>query len=235
MTATLSTCPSFIDLRPLAAAARPSADPFGKGRTLLPLREAPVEVGAIALEAGAGATPPLSGDWWLIAEAGTVTLAGAGGTVMLSGAQSCVVRDGTALAWSAPAGAALVFMRYTGGTGGPGLVPIDPAAELAPSNPPLADLLVGETPFCRNNTMHRSADGTFTCGVWDSTPYHRRAMRYAHFELMYLLEGAVTFVDETAQTRTFRAGELFLVEQGASCSWDSREHVAKIFAIYRPA
>ena len=107
-------------------------------------------------------------------------------------------------------------------------------AELAPSGAPLAELLVGTTPSCRNHTAFRSADGEFTCGVWDSTPYHRRAMRYGHFELMVLLRGAVTFVDERERTRTFRAGDVFLVEQGASCSWDSREEVAKIYAIYRP-
>ncbi|HKT75317.1 MAG TPA: hypothetical protein VJQ78_01200 [Sphingobium sp.] len=28
---------------------------------------------------------------------------------------------------------------------------------------------------------------------------------------------------------------MFLVEQGAHCSWDSREHVKKVYAIYRPA
>ncbi|MFV4725635.1 cupin domain-containing protein, partial [Mycobacterium tuberculosis] len=88
-------------------------------------------------------------------------------------------------------------MAYTAGAGAPAAaVPVDLAAELAPSGAPLAELLIGPTPSCRNHTDYRSADGTFTCGVWDSTPYHRRAMRYAHFELMVLLKGSVTFVDE---------------------------------------
>ena len=47
-------------------------------------------------------------------------------------------------------------------------------------------------PSCRNFTDYRSADGEFVCGTWDSTPYHRRAMFYRHYELMYLLEGSVT-------------------------------------------
>jgi uncharacterized cupin superfamily protein len=59
-------------------------------------------------------------------------------------------------------------------------------------------------------------------------------MRYPHYELMHLLEGSVTFVDETGRTATFSRGDIFLVEQGARCSWESREQVAKVYAIYRP-
>ena len=46
-------------------------------------------------------------------------------------------------------------------------------------------------------------------------------MLYRHYELMHLLEGSVTLVDETGRTGTFVRGDIFLVEQGARCSWDS--------------
>jgi uncharacterized cupin superfamily protein len=45
----------------------------------------------------------------------------------------------------------------------------------------------------------------------------------------------VTFVDETGRAGTFAQGDIFLVEQGATCSWESREQVAKVYVIYRPA
>jgi uncharacterized cupin superfamily protein len=54
-------------------------------------------------------------------------------------------------------------------------------------------------------------------------------------ELMYLLEGSVTFVDETGRSGTFSKGDIFLIEQKASCTWESRENVAKLYVIYRPA
>ena len=60
-------------------------------------------------------------------------------------------------------------------------------------------------------------------------------MPYRHFELMHLLAGSVTFVDGAGRSGTFRKGDSFLIEQHAQCSWESREHAAKIFAIYRPA
>ena len=52
---------------------------------------------------------------------------------------------------------------------------------------------------------------------------------------MVLLEGAVTLEDETGASHTFRQHDIFVVEQGARCSWDSREHVKKVYAIVRPA
>ena len=235
--ATLSDCPTFINLAAFAAAApeAPGADPFGADRRLVPLRTAPVEVGSIRLGAGAGTVAAAAGDLFLVAASGEVTLTSAIGTVRLTAGESCVIAADTAFEWAAPGAAALVFMRHVAGAGAaPGIVPIAADAELAPSGAPLAQLLVGETPSCRNHTTFRSADGEFTSGVWDSTPYHRRAMRYGHFELMVLLRGAVTFVDELEQAGTFGAGDIFLIEQGASCSWDSREDVAKIYAIYRP-
>ncbi|VWB24450.1 cupin [Burkholderia latens] len=127
-------------------------------------------------------------------------------------------------------------MRYQNGGSADGtIVPIDGAPQLAPSGAPLAELLLTPTPQCRNQTDYRSADGQFTCGTWDSTPYHRTAMLYHHYELMYLLEGSVTFVDEAGRRATFSRGDIFLVEQGAKCSWESLGHVAKVYAIFRPA
>ncbi|CAN7633919.1 cupin domain-containing protein [Trinickia sp. LjRoot230] len=59
-------------------------------------------------------------------------------------------------------------------------------------------------------------------------------MSYPHYELMHLLDGRVTLMDETGRAGTFSRGDVFLVEQHARCSWDSRENVAKVYAIYRP-
>ncbi len=60
-------------------------------------------------------------------------------------------------------------------------------------------------------------------------------MFFRHYELMYLLEGSVTFEDETGRSGTFSRGDILIIEQHAQCSWESREHVAKVYANYRPA
>ncbi|MEO7657048.1 MAG: cupin domain-containing protein [Sphingomicrobium sp.] len=234
----LSDCPTFIDLRDFASngVARVQGDPFGLGRNLLPIRPAPVEIGSIHLDAGVGSAAAMPGDNFLVVVSGEVTLTTPSDTVRLRSGESCVIGSGTAFDWVAPVATVLVFMRYLGtAKAAPGIIAIDAAAQLTPSGAPLAELLVGETPSCRNHTSFTSADGEFMCGVWDSTPYYRRSMGYRHFELMVLLDGSVTFVDELKHSRTYSKGDIFLIEQGAHCSWESREDVAKIYAIYRPA
>lgn len=243
---TAPTVPTFIDLRefeqdkrqgtPLIAAA--GEDRFLRSRRLLDLPPGPVTAGVIALEAGTGAVQAQPADEFIIVCSGTLTLTQAqlGRTVVLGPDNSAVIQHGAEFSWSARGPLSVIFMRYAGSQpDGRAIVPIREHAPLAPSSPPLPELLVSSTPSCRSHADHRSADSVFSCGVWDSTPYHRRAMVYRHHELMYLIEGSVTFVDETGRSGTFSKGDIFLVEQGAQCSWDSREQVAKVFAIYRPA
>ena len=227
-------CPTFIDLRAFAAQRpiAPGKDPFGADRRILPLSGGPVEAGCFDLAAGEGAAAEAPGDCWMIVADGAVSI---GGASMQPG-DSWVVRGGSAFTWSASAPATLIYLRHLSGAAqGGGITAIDTTAELAPSNPPLTDLLIGETPSCRSHNTFRSDDGEFTCGVWDSTAYHRRPMHYRHIELMYLLEGSVTFVDAAGREQMFAKNDIFIVEQGAECSWESRQHVAKVFALYRPA
>lgn len=213
---------SFRDLRAFAAAATIPADthgdPYLVSRAALDLPQGPVSVSLVVLPQGRGRVDILPDDEFLI---------------LLEGA---LILEGTGFTWSSREGSRLIALRRNGSPAGtPAIIPIDESAPLEPSGAPLAELLVGATPNCRNFTDYRSGDGEFVCGTWDSTPYHRLSMPYRHYELMHLLEGSATFVDGDGREGTFREGDIFLIEQGAQCSWDSREHVKKVYAIYRPA
>lgn len=231
---------SFRDLRAFAEGATIPADthgdPYLASRAALDLPEGPVSVSLVALPQGRGRVEALPDDEFLILLDGALTLKGADSTTQLAASQSAVITKGTGFTWSSRDGARIITMRRNGSPSGtPAIIPIDESAPLEPSGAPLAELLVGPTPSCRNFTDYRSADTEFVCGTWDSTPYHRLSMPYRHYELMHLLEGSVTFIDGDGRTGTFRKGDIFLVEQGAHCSWESREHVKKVYAIYRPA
>lgn len=231
---------SFRDLRTFAEAAAlpPDAqgDAFLANRAALDLPEGPVSISLIVLPQGRGRVDALPDDEFLILLDGALSLETADGTRQIAADQSFVITKGTGFAWSSRDGARIITMRRIGSPdGSPAIIPIDHGAPVEPSGAPLAELLVGPTPSCRNFTDYRSADGEFVCGTWDSTPYHRLPMAYRHYELMHLLEGSVTFVDGDGREGTFRKGDIFLVEQGAHCSWDSRDQVKKVYAIYRPA
>ncbi len=243
--AAVQTTPrTFIDLRKfaqdksqgIALTASAGEDLFLSSRRLLDFPEGPVTAGAIALETGSGAVQSQPVDEFIIVCEGTLTLTQQDRTLVLGPDNSAVIQHGAEFSWSAQGPVSIIFMRYHGSQPGDrAIVPIKENPEMGPSGGPLAELLLTPAPACRNYTDHRSADGEFMCGTWDSTPYHRRAMSYRIYELMYLLEGSVTFVDETGRSGTFSRGDIFIVEQNSQCSWESREHVAKVYAIYRPA
>lgn len=232
------TVRSFVDLAAFAARCDlPGAGgngAWGANRELLELPAGPVTVAVLRLN-GKGEEAGLAADEFAIVLDGGLTLEQGGARMAVPARKSVVIPAGVPFAWTA-ADATVVVMRCASGpAGADAIVPVDEAAALVPSNPPLAELLIGPTPSCRNFTDYRSANGEFVCGTWDSTPYTRVAMPYRHYELMHLLEGAVTFVDGADRAATFREGDVFLVEQGAECSWESLVDVKKVYAIYRPA
>jgi uncharacterized cupin superfamily protein len=194
-----------------------------------------VSAGVIELTAGQGAVAALPADECLIVHDGQMTLTQVDVELTLEPGQAVLIPRGASFSWSAHGPVSLIFSRYNRSQTGNGrIIALQEAPLLKPSGPPALDLLTTPEPSCRNHTDYTSADGEFMCGTWDSTPYARRALFYRHYELMHLLEGSVDFVDETGRSRTFSKGDIFLVERGARCTWDSREHVAKVYVIYRP-
>lgn len=239
-----STPRTFIDLRKFAQDKNQGIplidvageDLFLSSRRLLDFPPGPVTAGAIALETGSGVVQAQPADEFIIVCKGTLTLTQQDHTLVLEPNNSAVIQHGAEFSWSTDGPVSVIFMRYHDSEPGDrAIVPIKENPKMGPSGGPLADLLITPAPVCRNYTDHTSADGVFICGTWDSTPYHRRPMSYRIYELMYLVEGSVTFVDETGRSGTFSRGDIFIIEQNAQCSWESREKVTKVYAIYRPA
>lgn len=205
-------------------------------RRRLPLPEGPVSVEVVELAAGDAGGAVLPGDEFVLVLRGDVRFEQAGTELFLKSGEAGVVLRDQPLTWRSEQGGELIVMRYKGGgAGAEAPVRIDTDAPLSPSNPPLAELLVGPTPECRNHADYRSRNGEFVCGTWASTPYHRRLMTFGHYELMRLLEGSVTFVDAAGREGRFSAGDVVLLEMGGGCSWESRVYVKKIYSYFRPA
>lgn len=221
-----------IDLRAYARTATSTKDWLG-GRQSPAFADPAAAVVAIA-PVGEGRVPPLPADEFVIVLDGELRIETARQMVVRAG-RSIVLPAGTGFAWRAAEGTRVVIVACPAASGAASeAVAIDENAPLQPSNPPLAGLLVGPTPSCRNHSDYRSANGEFVCGTWDSTPYHRRPMLYRHIELMHLLEGTVTFEDAFGSA-TFSKGDLVLAVRGAQCAWISEVHVKKVYATHKPA
>ncbi|MGY6770170.1 cupin domain-containing protein [Komagataeibacter sp. NFXK3] len=231
MSQTNVTTRSFIDLRAFAAASAPQPGDFLHARTLLAGQEGGLSIAACAPE-GAGIITAMAEDEFVIVLAGELNI----GANVLGPDASIVLPRGSSFSWAAAPGTRAIIMgSKTNTPGAQTPVAINPAPALTPSKSPSADLLLGPAPTCHSFNDYKSANGELLCGTWDSTPYARRAMHYGHAELMYLIEGSVTFVDGAGREKTFVKGDIFFVEQGADCAWDSREYVKKVYAIFRPA
>jgi uncharacterized cupin superfamily protein len=226
--------PSIFDLRAWAASVREASRSWRFRRLTLPLDDHAVSVEAFRLEAGAGEVAGQSADEFLHVLAGEVAVTSEAAVLRLGAGQSAVVPAGVAFQWRCEAPVTVVAMRRPGSATPGTPCAMDLSLPLSPSAPPAAEVLQSPTPACRNLTLFKSADQTFSCGVWDSTPYTRTAITYGHYELMHLIAGEVSFEDEAGVSATFRAGDLFLVRKGARCSWRSLVDVTKVFAIYRP-
>jgi uncharacterized cupin superfamily protein len=222
-----------IDLRAYAANALPTRDWLG-GRGKPAFADDRASVVSLA-PVDEGRVQALPTDEFVIVLSGKLAFETARGVTVITTGGSAVLPAGLSFGWHATVGTIAIIVACPASAGtADDVVTIDEAASLQPSNPPLAELLVGPTPSCRNHSDYRSTNGEFVCGTWDSTPYHRRAMVYRHIELMHLLDGSVTFEDATGSV-TFGKGDVFLAMRGAECAWISHVHVKKVYAIHRPA
>jgi len=223
----------IIDLRAYAERVAVTRD-WSAGRAAPAFADDAATVSAIA-PVGEGQVAARPCDEFVIVLAGEIELETAGGITRAGANRSVVLPAGLRFAWRAEAGTVAVIVACPAASGTASEpVAIDEAAPLERSNPPLAELLVGPTPSCRNHTDYRSATGELVCGTWDSTPYHRRPMLFRHIELMHLLEGSVTFRDESGSA-TFSKGAIVLAARGARIAWISEVHVKKVYATHRPA
>jgi uncharacterized cupin superfamily protein len=238
-TLSLEQVGGFVDV--LGSRARwPAADDgqagsYLAGRRRLPLPDGPVTLESVILASGGSGQVVLPGDEFVLVVSGAVRFRQKDRELQIGAGEAAVVVRDQSLKWAVDEPAELIVMRCTAGSSADGPVVIKTSAPLSPSNPPLAELLVGPTPKCRAHSDYRSATGEFACGTWDSTPYRRRTMEFRHFELMRLLEGEVTFVDQHGRSGTFGPGNVVLFVKGGAASWESRSHVKKIYATYRPA
>lgn len=205
------------------------------GRRRLPLPEGPVTVESVNLASGRSGQAVLPGDEFVLVLSGAVRFRQKERELHVGAGEAAVLLRDHSLEWAADEPAELLAMRCTAGGSADEPVVINTSAPLSASNPPLPHLLLSATPTCRNHSDYRSATGEFVCGTWDSTPYHRQLMEFRHYELMRLLEGEVTFIDQNGRSGTFGAGDVVLLVQGGGASWESRSHVKKIYATYRPA
>ena len=176
-------------------------------------------------------------EFMLVLEGEVVIVEETGETRIGSG-ESFIIPKGLRCRWTQPGKVKKFFVILEDSAGaGPGplkVIKVDPKVKLQPSTPPSADILHSPVPKQHAHEYFEDATGKFTVGIWDTTGYHRKLLDFNRFELMHLLEGAVTFADDKGKSQTFKAGDTFFVPLGTPNSWKSEGYLRKIYCIFQP-
>jgi uncharacterized cupin superfamily protein len=175
----------------------------------------------------------LEGEVTIVEESGRRTTVRAG--------ESFILPKGLRCQWLQPGYVRKYYVIFNDASG---LAPADPGAlkvlrpepkgELSPSTPPGADMLLSAVPRQSAHEWFKDMTGQWTVGVWQTTPYHRKAIPFPRHELMHILEGAVTLTDGAGVAHRFGAGDTFFVPMGTLCDWKSTVDLRKIYCIFQP-
>lgn len=106
-------------------------------------------------------------------------------------------------------------------------------AETAVSRPAAERVLAG-TPEQTTRNFFSDTTGQFFAGTWESTPGRWR-VRYTENEFCHITRGSVRIESDHGYSRTFRAGDSFVVPAGFSGVWHVTEPMSKLYVIFEPA
>ncbi|MCY1273322.1 hypothetical protein D9M70_219290 [compost metagenome] len=207
------------------------ADPFGQVRQVAYLGDDGISAGVVQAS-GDVVVEDYPHIEMLVVHSGQVRLQDEQQTLELSVGDSVVIGRGTALRVQAQAGSLWAFCALSQGEERkPGLTSLEPRAALNPSQGPDAQILISPAPQCRSHNAFSDGTSNLQVGVWDSTPYVRRARPHKMHELMHLIEGSVTLQLADGVELKVNTGDTVFVAQGTPCAWESDVYVRKLYVV----
>ncbi|WP_134498994.1 cupin domain-containing protein [Microvirga pakistanensis] len=235
--------PSYLHLRAgvPADAATPLLIPALDGDALADERSYHLSDETLGYRAGVSRSGPCNEDVRLayteftVINDGEVSLLQSDGTSVTLVAGDCAVLPaGLSVRWTQSGAVSRTFMIFPGLRNGSSsaIVKIDPGSDLHASKGPARELLLtSPPPVAHSRVWFEDASGDLQIGVWECTPYSRKALKPTYCELMHILTGAVTFTHPSGRSWTIGAGETVIVPAGATNEWSSHETIRKVFCI----
>ncbi|WP_374649890.1 cupin domain-containing protein [Dongia sp.] len=180
-------------------------------------------------------------EFMIVLEGGVTMMGQDGGVTHVAAGESFIIPKGTVCQWRQDGYLKKYYVIFDDASGADParasaqrVLKIDTLAPREPTPSPAAELLIGSSPRQSGRNWFEDASKQWTVGVWDSTPYRRKAIPFPRHELMHLLEGSVTLSDPDGWSETYHAGETFFVPMGANVEWLSTEYVKKYYCIMIP-
>ncbi len=180
-------------------------------------------------------------EFMIVLEGGVTMVEPGGRETKIGAGEAFLIPKGTMCQWLQPGYMKKYYVIFDDASGADPakasaqrVMKIDVDEPREPSPSPAPELLLTASPTQTGRNWFEDATGQWTMGVWDSTPYRRKAIPFPRHELMHLLEGAVTLSTPEGWRETYRAGDTFFVPMGANVEWLSTEYVKKYYCIMIP-
>ena len=187
---------------------------------------------------------PYPGDEFMCILEGQVAMVAEDGSEKLikSGETFCV-KNGTATSWKQIGFLRKFFMTYSPPEGGD--VKATPAAdgisvlkqeELSDKLQPLETVfpfeIEGNPPAQKDAPVFVNETNNMHVGMWESAPFESLMKPFPCNEFVQLLKGKITITEQSGESHTFVAGDVFFVPEGTVCSWKADGPVRKFYCMF---
>jgi len=110
------------------------------------------------------------------------------------------------------------------------LIKIDADPSFAPRvSSPDPERLISGNPIFRSWPQDASRGEKVLTGVWEATPGETHSIKGTMFEFCHIISGVVEIEEKGGETRTYRAGDSFVMNPGFVGVWHTIETVRKIY------
>ena len=110
------------------------------------------------------------------------------------------------------------------------LITIDTNPDFAPKEAlPTPERLISGAPSFKTWAQDASQGDKVVTGVWEATPGETHSIKGTTYEFCHLISGHVEIEEKDGETKTYRAGDSFVIKPGFVGVWCTLETVRKIY------
>jgi uncharacterized cupin superfamily protein len=108
------------------------------------------------------------------------------------------------------------------------LITVDTNPDFAPKNAlPVPERLISGNPSFK--TWAQDASKGEKAGVWEATPGETHSIKGTTYEFCHIISGLIEIEEKDGETKTYRAGDSFVMKPGFVGVWRTIETVRKIY------
>ena len=110
------------------------------------------------------------------------------------------------------------------------LISIDTNPTFTPKeSSPLPERLISGAPSFKSWPQDASKGEKVLTGIWEATPGVTHSIKGATYEFCHIISGVIEIEEKGGETKTYRAGDSFVMKPGFVGVWRTIETVRKIY------